>query len=138
MSRKNAVVAFKVEEELASILNDLPNKSEFIRKAIVSHLNMACPLCHGTGTLPKVMHDYYAAVLPQLSAKDCEGCGDTVRLPADPGELAPEHRSRLEQFFHGGPILCNQCYEKAPACDDCGWHVTPGQTKKHQRQKHGH
>jgi hypothetical protein len=138
MSRKTAVVAFKVEEELASILNDLPNKSEFIRKAIVSHLSMACPVCHGTGTLPKALHDYYTAILPQLCSRDCEGCGDTVQLPPDPAELAPDDRSRLEQFFHGGQILCDDCYEKAPTCDDCGWHVTPAQAKKHQRQKHGH
>lgn len=138
MSRKTAVVAFKVEKELAEILNDLPNKSEFIRKAIASHLSMACPVCHGSGTLPKALHDYYTSILPQLSTRDCEGCGDSVQVASDPADLAPDARSRLEQFFHGGPILCDDCYEKAPTCDDCGWHVTPSQARKHQRQKHGH
>jgi hypothetical protein len=46
---KTAVVAFKVEEELADFLNQLPNKSAFIRKAIAAQMSMACPLCHGTG-----------------------------------------------------------------------------------------
>ena len=35
---KPAVVAFKVEEELAQLLDKLPNKSAFIRKAIAAHL----------------------------------------------------------------------------------------------------
>jgi hypothetical protein len=138
MSRKTAVVAFKVEEELAQILNDLPNKSEFIRKAIVSHLSMACPLCRGSGVLPKALHDYYVSVLPEFSRRDCEGCGGAVDLRSEPGELAPEVRARMEQFFHGGPILCDDCYEKAPPCDDCGWHISPDQVKKHQKQAHPH
>jgi len=46
---KTAVVAFKVEEELADFLNQLPNKSAFIRKAIRRQMSMACPLCHGSG-----------------------------------------------------------------------------------------
>lgn len=132
MSRKAAVVAFKVEEELAEILNQLPNKSAFIRKAIVAQLNMACPLCHGSGALPKGLHDHYARELSKLSTKSCEACGDKIKVTAnDPGELAVEDRSRLEQFFHGGPFYCDDCYEKAPPCDDCGWHIAPGQAKKH-------
>jgi hypothetical protein len=138
MSRKTAVVAFKVEEELARILNGLPNKSEFIRQAIASHLNMACPLCRGTGVLSKSLHDYYSSVLPKVTQKDCESCGHTVSLASEPGALAPEDRTRLEQFFVGGPILCDDCYEKAPPCDDCGWHISPDQVKKHQRQAHTH
>jgi len=137
MSRKSAVVAFKVESELADILNELPNKSAFIRKAIVAQLNMACPLCNGSGVLPKGLRDHYAALLPKLNSRSCDSCGDKVTVHApDPGELAPEDRARLEQFFHGGPIYCDDCYEKAPPCDDCGWHITPEQAKKHQRTAH--
>jgi hypothetical protein len=49
----------------------------------------------------------------------------------DPGELSPEDRARLEQFFHGGPLYCDDCYEKAPPCDDCGWHIADAQARKH-------
>ena len=58
MSRKppkTAVVAFKVEEQLADFLNKLPNKSAFIRKAIAAQLNMACPLCSGAGVVPRAV-----------------------------------------------------------------------------------
>ena len=137
MPRKTAVVAFKVEKELADILNQLPNKSAFIRKAIVAQLSMACPLCRGTGVVPKRLHDYYAALLPRLNEMNCEGCGDHVPVTTeDPGELAAADRERLEQFFHGGPLYCDDCYEKAPPCDDCGWHIASDQLRSHVRAVH--
>src|SRR6202163_2029389 len=116
---KTEVVAFKVEEERAALLNKLPNKSAFIRKAIVAQLGMACPLCNGKGVVPKGVHDHYAPLLGKLNHRHCDGCGDELPLPRDGGDLAPEDHSRLEQFFHGGPLYCDPCYDKAAACDDC-------------------
>ena len=139
MSRKppkTAVVAFKVEEELAEFLNKLPNKSAFIRKAIAAQLGMACPLCNGKGVVPKGVHDHYAPLLSQLSHRHCEGCGDELPLPRDPGDLDPEEQARLEQFFHGGPLYCETCYAKQPACDDCGMHVEPALFAEHYKKVH--
>jgi hypothetical protein len=133
---KTAVVAFKVEEELAEFLNKLPNKSEFIRKAIAAQLAIDCPLCRGSGTVPRAVHDHYAPLIAAHSSRDCDGCGDELPLPRDAGDLAPEDRSRLEQFFHGGPLYCDDCYEKAPTCHDCGWHIAPEGVADHQRQVH--
>jgi hypothetical protein len=133
---KTEVVAFKVEAELAELLNKLPNKSAFIRKAIFAQLNMACPLCKGTGVVSRGVHDHYAALLPHLQSHDCEGCGSKLPLPDDPGTLAAEDRARLEQFFHGGPLYCDNCYEKAPSCDDCGWHIAPDRAAEHHRLAH--
>jgi hypothetical protein len=107
MSRKlpkAAVVAFKVEEELADFLNKLPNKSAFIRKAIAAQLGMACPLCNGAGVVPRGVHDHYAPLLQKFNSRRCEGCGDKLPLPREAGDLAPDDRARLEQFFHGGPL----------------------------------
>src|SRR5438445_4872448 len=139
MSRKilkTAVVAFKVESELADFLNKLPNKSAFIRKAIAAQLGMACPLCNGSGVVPKGVHDHYAPLLIRLSSRSCDGCGHDTPLPREAGDLAPEDRQRLEQFFHGGPLYCDDCYDKAPACDDCGWHIASEQVADHQRDAH--
>jgi hypothetical protein len=134
---KREVVAFKVEEELAAILNKLPNKSAFIRKAIVSQLSMACPLCKGSGVLPKGLHDFVQPLLAKvMELRPCDGCGGEVSVVTDPGDLAAEDRHRLEQFFHGGPIYCDSCYETAPTCDDCGWHIAPAQAVQHHRQAH--
>src|SRR5881397_4064988 len=70
---KTAVVAFKVEEELAEFLNKLPNKSAFIRKAIAAQLGMACPLCNGRGVVPRGIHDHYAGLIAQLNHRNCDG-----------------------------------------------------------------
>jgi hypothetical protein len=130
---KTKVVAFKVEEQLADFLNKLPNKSAFIRKAIAAQLNMACPLCNGAGVVPRAVHDHYAPLLAREAHRHCDGCGHDVGLPADPGELSPEIRSRLEQFFSGGPLYCDGCYDRAPTCGDCGWHIAPDRAAEHQK-----
>ncbi len=139
MSRKppkTAVVAFKVEQELADLLDKLPNKSAFIRKAIEAQLGRACPLCKGKGVVPRGVHDHFAPLLDQFSSRSCEGCGHELRLPLDEGDLDPETRSRLEQFFLGGPLYCDGCFEKQPTCSDCGWHIGPEQVADHLRQAH--
>jgi hypothetical protein len=133
---KTKVVAFKVETELAELLNNLPNKSAFIRKAIAAQLGVSCPLCNGQGVISRVLNDHYAPLLAQFNARHCDGCGDELNLPLDPGDLDKEARSRLEQFFHGGPLYCNGCYDKAPSCDDCGWHITPDLADEHHRKAH--
>ena len=134
--QKSEVVAFKVEKELADLLNKLPNKSAFIRKAIEAQLGRACPLCNGKGVVPRGVHDHYVPLLKQLSARDCDGCGSQLHLPAEPGELGDEDRTRLEQFFLGGPLYCGGCYEKAPTCEDCGWHISPDRIAEHHRKAH--
>ena len=139
MSRKlpkTAVVAFKVEEQLAEFLNKLPNKSAFIRKAIAAQLGMECPLCNGSGVVPRGVHDHYAPLLSRFNLKHCDGCGTDLPLPREAGDLATEDHSRLEQFFRGGPLYCDGCYDKAPSCDDCGWHIAPEKAADHQRDAH--
>jgi hypothetical protein len=139
MSRKppkTAVVAFKVEEDLAEFLNKLPNKSAFIRKAIAAQLGMACPLCNGKGVVPRGVHDHYAALLKDLNRAHCDGCGDDLPLPREQGDLTSEDQDRLEQFFHGGPLYCDGCYDKAATCDDCGWHIAPDRVAEHQKAAH--
>src|SRR5918911_609289 len=133
---KTEVVAFKVEEELADLLNKLPNKSAFIRKAIAAQLGMACPLCNGKGVVPRGVHDHYASLLREFNHRNCDGCGDDLPLPQESGDLDAETRARLEQFFHGGPLFCDDCYDKAPTCDDCGWHIPSDRVAEHYRQAH--
>ncbi len=133
---KTAVVAFKVESELADLLNKLPNKSAFIRKAIAAQLGVACPLCNGKGVVPRGIHDHFAPLLDRISARSCEGCGHELHLPPEPTELNDQERARLEQFFLGGPLYCDGCYTKAPSCEDCGWHIPAEQIAEHHRKVH--
>jgi hypothetical protein len=136
MSRKppkTAVVAFKVEADLAEFLNKLPNKSAFIRKAIAAQLGMACPLCNGAGVVPRGVHDHFQPLLSQFSSRHCDGCGDELPLPRDPGDLALDDKVRMAQFLHGGPFYCDTCFDKAPSCDECGWHIGADKAAEHQR-----
>lgn len=133
---KTTVVAFKVETELADLLSKIPNKSAFIRKAIAAQLGIACPLCHGKGVVPRGVHDHYAPLLTKFSHRSCDGCGDELNLPPDAVDLSDEARTRLEQFFLGGPLYCDGCYDKAPSCDDCGWHINPDRVAEHVKKAH--
>ncbi len=129
-------VAFKVEPELAELLNKLPNKSAFIRKAISAQLGVACPLCLGKGVVPRGVHDHFAPLIAANHQRDCDNCGDRLHVPLDAGELDDESRGRLEQFFLGGPLYCDGCYDKVPSCDNCGWHISAKSIADHQRTVH--
>jgi hypothetical protein len=82
------------------------------------------------------VHDHFAPLLEKLRHRSCDGCGDDVNFPNDPAQLGPDARERLEQFFHGGPLYCGGCYEKAPSCGECDWHVTPERVADHMKQAH--
>src|SRR5688500_6337849 len=80
MPRKapKTVVAFKVEAELAELLDKLPNKSAFIRKAIAAQLGVACPLCQGKSIVARGVHDHYAPLIEKFSQRNCDSCGDPL------------------------------------------------------------
>src|SRR4051812_11766015 len=82
---KDAVVAFKVEKELAELLNKLPNKSAFIRKAIAAQLGVACPLCLGKGVVARGVHDHYAPLLARFNSRECDSCGSALTVPLEAG-----------------------------------------------------
>ena len=91
---KTAVVAFKVEEELADLLNKLPNKSAFIRKAIAAQLGVACPLCQGKGVVPRGVHDHYAPLVTRFNSRSCEGCGHELRRAGQQAHRLQHHERR--------------------------------------------
>jgi hypothetical protein len=107
---KSSVVAFKVEEELAGFLNNLPNKSEFIRRAIHAQLGIACPLCQGTGKVTSEVHDHFTSFLKKYDLHSCEGCGDEFAVPKDaPEQLPAPIQQVVETIKHGGPEYCYTC-----------------------------
>ena len=135
---KSEIVAFKVEEELAQFLNNLPNKSDFIRKAILAQFGMTCPLCTGTGVVPRGIHDHYKPVIADRNSRPCEKCKSAVEVPLSADAAAPADRKRLEQFLHGGPLYCGKCYPNVPPCDDCDWHVANEKLVEHIKRVHTH
>ena len=56
-------VGFLASEDLAAQLDQLPNKSAFIRAAILRQLGCPCPLCEGRGTVGIGFGRHYADVI---------------------------------------------------------------------------
>ena len=137
-ANKSEIVAFKVEEQLAEFLNNLPNKSDFIRKAILAQFGMTCPLCTGTGVTARGLHDHFKPVIEANKKRPCDKCSSSVEVPMTADGLPETDRKRVEQFLHGGPMYCPKCYTTVPACDDCGWHVPLERVAEHFKQVHTH
>jgi hypothetical protein len=135
---KSQIVAFKVEDEIAEFLNNLPNKSDFIRKAILAQFGMTCPLCTGSGVVARGVHDHYKPVIDHHNERPCEKCKTAVAIPLSTDGVPAEDKTRLEQFLHGGPLYCAKCYPHVPTCDDCGWHVAMEKVADHFRKVHTH
>jgi hypothetical protein len=134
--QKSQIVAFKVEDELAEFLDKLPNKSEFIRKAILAQFAMNCPLCTGTGVVDKGVHDHYTPVIAEHNSRPCDKCKTPVAFPLTADAAPPADRDRFKQVLHGGPLYCVKCYPAAPPCLDCGWHVMMERVAEHFKKVH--
>jgi hypothetical protein len=76
---KDEVITFKVGASLAEAIKQIPNRSEFIRAAILSALEHACPLCPGTGILTPEQKRHWAAFSRHHRVTHCRDC-DAVYL----------------------------------------------------------
>ena len=97
------IVAFKVEAELAAVLDAMPNKSEFIRAAVQNRLGTACPLCRGSGVAPYGgVGGELTKLVQQHPLCVCAGCGVKEPRPChSPGHCEGEPRieaSALQVF----------------------------------------
>ena len=103
------IVAFKVEPDLAALLDAMPNKSEFIRSAVARQLSTACPLCRGTGIAPfSGVTDDLTRLVQQHPLCVCAGCGVKVPRPCHtPGHC--EDEPRIESFERWGIFYCEAC-----------------------------
>lgn len=124
------IVAFKVEPELAAVLDAMPNKSEFIRAAVQSRLTSACPLCRGTGIAPfSGIGDELTKLVQQHPLCVCAGCGVKEPRPChSPGHCETE--PRLVALERWGMFFCDACAAEMVFCDNCGKPVDKPGSKK--------
>ncbi len=111
-SPKTSVVAFKVEDDLAAFLDGLPNKSEFIRRAIHAQLGIACPLCRGTGKVTAETHDHFKGFIAKWELHSCESCGDEFAVPRGneaAEKLPPGVLAAVESIRNSGHEYCYTC-----------------------------
>ncbi|WP_319560510.1 CopG family transcriptional regulator [Marispirochaeta sp.] len=77
--KKESVVTFKADEKLAELLHTLPNRSEFIRKALLEALDSTCPLCQGSGIMTPAQREHWKAFSRHHQVGRCgDGCGETI------------------------------------------------------------
>ena len=114
--RRNVVMTFKVEPELAEALRRMPNTSEFIREAVRDRIGHVCPMCLGTGRVTELQHLAASNLMTRHSPVQCTRCGQQ--------EFAPCHR--LDEHPHQGPcedpwmahlernqgFLCRPCFSQ--------------------------
>lgn len=73
-NKKQEIITFKVDESLREALEQVPNRSEFIRSAIQSALEGTCPLCRGTGTLTPQQRKHWEVFARQHLLRTCDDC----------------------------------------------------------------
>lgn len=131
------VVAFKVDPDLAAVLDAIPNKSEFIRAAVQARLVAACPLCRGSGIAPPNTRDELARLVNDHPFVACVHCGAREPRPCHPPGHCDED-ARVLAFERYGIFSCAACFAKARACGECQrpfWPSPAGQARCEQCQR---
>ncbi|HSW46889.1 MAG TPA: CopG family transcriptional regulator [Phycisphaerae bacterium] len=72
--QKQSIVTFKAEESLVDALQGIPNRSAFIRSAVLAALDSTCPLCGGTGILSQEQKKHWDAFAMDHAVAECGTC----------------------------------------------------------------
>jgi len=91
--QSHEVVTFKADAALVDAMKGVPNRSEFIRDAIVAALDGTCPLCRGTGILTPKQREHWNRFSEDHPVRECRECG-SVHLTCSRRQLARGERSR--------------------------------------------
>jgi hypothetical protein len=97
MSRKKSkseIITFKVDPALLKALEGIPNRSSFIRAAVLAALDSVCPLCMGTGILSPGQKGHWESFAENHRITECSRCHER-HLVCDQGSgHADIHRTR--------------------------------------------
>ena len=72
--KKHDIITFKVDDALRKALQGVPNRSEFIRDAILAALDSVCPLCKGSGILTPDQRKHWDTFAEHHPLQECEDC----------------------------------------------------------------
>jgi metal-responsive CopG/Arc/MetJ family transcriptional regulator len=93
--RKHEIITFKVDEPLREAMKGIPNRSEFIRAAILSALDNICPLCKGNGILTPDQRKHWDEFAKHHALTECEDC-HAVHLVCEAHTDEHEHHEHKE------------------------------------------
>lgn len=71
---KDEIITFKVDKKLAQAMAGVPNRSEFIRNAILAAFENVCPLCKGSGLLSPEQKQHWNEFSEHHSVTKCDDC----------------------------------------------------------------
>lgn len=72
--QKVEIVTFKADASLLEAMRGVPNRSEFIRTAVLHALQNICPLCKGTGLLTPNQRRHWESFAQDHRIKECAEC----------------------------------------------------------------
>ena len=91
--RKQEIITFKADEPLLQAMHGIPNRSEFIRAAILSALDSVCPLCKGSGILTPDQRKHWVQFSEDHTVAECDDC-HAMHLVCEAGGEADEHQEQ--------------------------------------------
>lgn len=77
MRDKSQIVTFKADEALVAAMEGIPNRSEFIRAAVLAALDGVCPLCRGTGVLSPKQREHWQEFARHHAVTRCHDCHES-------------------------------------------------------------
>ncbi len=80
--RKSEIVTFKAGPDLLEAMESIPNRSDFIRTAVLAALGNLCPVCAGTGILTPTQQAHWDRFAETHSVERCTKC-DEMHLVCD-------------------------------------------------------
>ena len=87
---KPEVISFKADQSLLRAMEGIPNRSEFIRNAILAALDGVCPLCQGTGILSPQQKDHWQSFARHHQVRRCHSCQALHLVCAGHDQAEPE------------------------------------------------
>jgi len=72
--RKTGIITFKADASLLEAIKSVPNRSAFIRTAILAALDSACPVCGGTGVLSANQMRHWESFAEDHALEECGKC----------------------------------------------------------------
>jgi hypothetical protein len=73
-NNKNEIITFKADKALTELLDKIPNRSEFIRNAIMASMDSICPLCGGRGILTPNQKNHWSNFTESHQLQECNDC----------------------------------------------------------------
>lgn len=71
---KPEIITFKADASLLDAMKGIPNRSQFIRQAILAALDSVCPVCQGTGILTPEQQEHWHAFAKDHAVAECDQC----------------------------------------------------------------